>query len=452
MKITARKLISLTLALLLALSIIPAFSAFAVGIHLKSLSLDVVMPTVGKFPTFAKVDTELYESKNDDPKPTSQSNGVVWTNETSGVNLTISNVFKEGCTYTYSVSLYTKSNSDRFDSSISVNVSGNTASVNYVNEHHIIVSLTGLVPRPSDVVIKNVDLTVVNAYLNKYPTFAKVNTDQYESKNDSPAPTSQTNGVVWTNETSGINLNVSNVFRENCIYTYSVSLYAKDGYAFSSGTTATVNGQSATLTVNSAKNAKVTLTDIVPKYPNPFTDMPDGTWYTEAALYCNYHSYMNGTTDKTFSPMMSFSRAMFVTVLSKIDGADVSTYEGSSFSDVPTGKWYSKPIEWAYQKGYAAGTGGGKFGPDTPITRETLAQFFYTYSIKNLYAGPASVNLSKYTDVNKISPWAMTAVSWAVGAGLISGTSDTTISPQMTASRAQVAVIVKKFVENIITT
>ena len=300
------------------------------------------------------------------------------------------------------------------------------------------------------VMIMEVPLNVVMPTAGKYPTFAKVNDEHYESRNDDPAPASQTNGVVWTNEKTGVNLTISNVFRADCTYTFSISLYAKDGYAFSSDTKAAVNGKEATVTLNSTKNVTVTLSGIGVKFNNPFTDVPDGKWYTDAALYCNFCGFMTGTTETTFSPDMDFSRAMFVTVLSKIDGADTSDCEGSHFTDVPEGKWYSKPVEWAYRNNYASGTGNGCFSPMAPVTRETIAQFFYNYTAKK--GGNVSVldDLSAYTDAGEISGWAKTAVQWAVASELISGTSATTLSPKGTASRAQVAVIVKKFTTTIV--
>ena len=182
------------------------------------------------------------------------------------------------------------------------------------------------------------------------------------------------------------------------------------------------------------------------KMNNPFTDVPEGKWYTNAVLYCYANGYMAGTSDSTFAPNSSFTRAMFVTVLAKIDGADTSAYSGSSFTDVPEGKWYSKPVQWAYQNEFAAGLGGGRFGPNDPVTREQIAQFLYNYTQKRHWGVEGSSDLSGYPDADKVSNYAKNAVKWAVHYGLISGVKvgDTVyLQPKGTATRAQVAVIVK---------
>ena len=176
-----------------------------------------------------------------------------------------------------------------------------------------------------------------------------------------------------------------------------------------------------------------------------FEDLEPGKWYYEAALWCVSRDLMSGTSDTSFAPGAPVTRAMFVTVLARISRADTSDYTGTSFLDVPEGKWYSAPIEWAYRNGYASGIGGGKFGPGDPVTREQLAVFLYNLSGKfNLDVGSAD-GLERFTDAGEISGWALDAVKWAVAEGLISGTSDSTLSPKAGATRAQLAVIVKKF-------
>ena len=116
---------------------------------------------------------------------------------------------------------------------------------------------------------------------------------------------------------------------------------------------------------------------------------------------------------------------------------------------MPEGKWYSKTVEWAVKNGYTTGTGNNCFSPDAPITRETLAQFLYNYTMKKGKDVTVSEDLSGYTDAGDISGWAVNAVKWAVEKGLISGTSAATISPKNTATRAQVALIIMKYVENV---
>jgi len=180
---------------------------------------------------------------------------------------------------------------------------------------------------------------------------------------------------------------------------------------------------------------------------NPFKDLPAGSWYTESALYCYKYGYMAGTADAVFNPSGVFTRAMFVTVLYQIDFSS-EKYSTSSFSDVEVGKWYASNVEWAYRNGYASGLGHGVFGPSNPVTREQLAVFLYTYTEKSGYNISARADLSRYSDKGDISAWAYEAVSWAVAEGLISGTSSTNISPKTKVTRAQVAVILKKYLAN----
>ena len=184
-----------------------------------------------------------------------------------------------------------------------------------------------------------------------------------------------------------------------------------------------------------------------------FVDVPEGSWYADAVEYCDVRGLMVGTSENTFSPDALVTRAMFVTILSRIACADVSGYVGSSFEDVPEGKWYSKPVQWAYENGYTAGVSATEFAPDAPVTREMIVQFLYTYSQLNdltLFDNFNTNNLAVYEDADQISAWAYDAMRWAVGNGIISGTTEVTLAPRDYATRAQIAVMVANFVENIV--
>ena len=180
---------------------------------------------------------------------------------------------------------------------------------------------------------------------------------------------------------------------------------------------------------------------------NPFKDVPEGKWYTEGVLYCFRRGLMSGTGDGVFSPNAKLTREMFVTILAKIDGADTSAYAGTSFSDVKTGKWYSKPIEWAFRNGYTSGSGGGKFGLGDPVTRQQLAVFLYNYTKKKEIDVSGLADISGYADAGKVARWAVTGMRWAVASGMISGTGNNNLSPEGVATRAQVATIVMKYMD-----
>ena len=145
---------------------------------------------------------------------------------------------------------------------------------------------------------------------------------------------------------------------------------------------------------------------------------------------------------------------MFATILAKIDGADTSPYTEMTFGDVAAGKWYSEAVEWAYRNGYASGIGNDKegrplYGRKNPVTREQLALFFYTYSAAKGYDVDGRAGISGYSDLAELHSWAKDAVAWAVDIGLISGTSNTTLSPRSHATRAEVALIIKNYVETV---
>ena len=199
-------------------------------------------------------------------------------------------------------------------------------------------------------------------------------------------------------------------------------------------------------------NCEATETEEIAKIvvENPFIDIKPDQWYTSGILWCYEKGYMAGVSETEFGRKSNVTRAMFVTILAKIDGVDLSAYEGkTSFTDVAVGKWYSAAIEWAFQNGYTSGLAEGFFGYKSDVTREQLATFFYTYSEAKAYDVSGRAEMNGYTDLNRIHSWALDALSWAVDAGLISGTSATTLAPRASATRAELALIVKNYVENV---
>ena len=180
-----------------------------------------------------------------------------------------------------------------------------------------------------------------------------------------------------------------------------------------------------------------------------FNDVAGGGWYLDGINYCLDKGYMSGTSETQFGTFSPFTRAMFVTVLAKIDGVDLSRYDktldGLPFTDVKENAYYIRALKWAYEKGYTTGTGKTTFGTNSAVTREQLATFLYNYTKKKGYDVSASDDLAAFTDAGKISKWALTGVKWAVASGLISGTSDTALSPKSTATRAQIATIIMKY-------
>ncbi|MBQ7500772.1 MAG: S-layer homology domain-containing protein [Clostridia bacterium] len=179
-----------------------------------------------------------------------------------------------------------------------------------------------------------------------------------------------------------------------------------------------------------------------------FIDVPPDAWFAKAALWCSERGFITGTSDNTFSPNVNLTRAMFVQILARVAGANLDeiTYKGK-FTDVTADKWYAKAVQWAVDNNITSGISDTSFAPDAQVTREQLAVFFYAYSKSNEYDVSASDDLARFTDVDMISSWALTAIRWAVAEGLISGMTDTTIGPKGYATRAQAAVIFKNYVE-----
>lgn len=179
-----------------------------------------------------------------------------------------------------------------------------------------------------------------------------------------------------------------------------------------------------------------------------FLDATPSKWYYNAVAYCVNNKIMTGTGTKIFSPDTIMTRAMFVTVLSKLEGSKIPEYTTSSFTDVSMDSWYFKYVEWAYQKGLVKGIGEGIFGPENPVTREQLALFLFQATERRGYGTSERNDLSRFTDKEEVGDWALEAVQWAVEAGMISGTSTTTLSPTASATRAQVAQMVANFSRN----
>ena len=185
----------------------------------------------------------------------------------------------------------------------------------------------------------------------------------------------------------------------------------------------------------------------------PFTDVPEGAWYEDAAAYVYQHGLMAGTSATTFAPDATTSRSMIATILWRIAGSPVVDY-AMDFGDVPQGQWYSEAIRWAASEGIVSGYGNGTFGTNDSITREQFAAMLYRFAQEQGYdvSVGENTNILSYTDAEDVAEYAIPAMQWAVGAGIISGTGDgSTLSPQGQATRAQAAVMLMQFCENYVT-
>ena len=177
-----------------------------------------------------------------------------------------------------------------------------------------------------------------------------------------------------------------------------------------------------------------------------YSDVKESRWSRAAIMYVTEKGYMNGVSDGKFDPAGSMTRAMFVTVLWRRENSPAAEYR-PDFSDVKSGKYYSKAVIWAKDKGIVSGVTGTTFDPDGKITREQLATMLYRYcSVKNLYVDDKG-DVSSFSDKSKIHSYASDALSWAVGVGLIGGVTKDSLDPRGLATREQVATILKRFDE-----
>ena len=181
----------------------------------------------------------------------------------------------------------------------------------------------------------------------------------------------------------------------------------------------------------------------------PFNDVPEGYWAYDAIQYVYGEGLMAGTSGSTFNPEGTTTRGQIVTILWRLSGSPVVNYL-MDFDDVDPAAYYAEAIRWATSEGIAGGYGGGVFGPDDPITREQLAAMLYRYA--QLMGYDVSIgentNILSYADAFDVSEYAVSALQWACGAGIIHGTGDgSTLTPQGETTRAQVATVLMRFCE-----
>ena len=180
----------------------------------------------------------------------------------------------------------------------------------------------------------------------------------------------------------------------------------------------------------------------------PFTDVSTGDWFYEAVSYVYANGLMDGVSETQFAPNRNLTRGMVVTILYRLEGEPRVT-GSSGFSDVASGAWYADPVTWAAANGIVNGVSDTEFAPDTDITREQLAAILFRYAEYKGYDVSGRDSLTGYTDRSSISAYALDAMRWAVDEGLITGMTATTIVPQGTATRAQCATMLMRFIENI---
>ena len=175
----------------------------------------------------------------------------------------------------------------------------------------------------------------------------------------------------------------------------------------------------------------------------PFTDVNDNDWFFDVVRYVYEQGLMTGTSATEFSPNLTTTRGMIVSILNRLEGGP--TAEAAGFTDVADGDWYADAVNWAASEGIVAGYEDQTFRPNDPITREQLAAMLMNYAAWKGEDVSARADLSSYNDAASVSSWAVETVQWAVAEGLISGMPGNLLEPQGSATRAQVAAILQRF-------
>ena len=172
-----------------------------------------------------------------------------------------------------------------------------------------------------------------------------------------------------------------------------------------------------------------------------FIDVAPNAWYKDAVQYAYDNGLMTGVSDTEFAPEQTTTRAMIVSILARLE--NVTSAEAAGFADVSADDWYATAVNWAASAGVVSGTGDGNFSPNAAITREQLAAMLMNYSAWKGEDVSARADLSAYSD--QPSTWAEETMSWAVAEGLINGVTADQLQPQASATRAQVAAILQRF-------
>ena len=185
-------------------------------------------------------------------------------------------------------------------------------------------------------------------------------------------------------------------------------------------------------------------------FENPFTDVSESDWFFNDVKFVYQNGLMNGTSATTFSPEGTTSRGMIVTILWRMAGSPDMEDKiwGYPFADVDATAYYGTAVYWARLNGIAGGYDDATFGPNAPINREQMAVMMYRYAQYMGYdTTQGGMAIREYADYGQVSSYALEAMDWANATGIVTGTSESTLSPQGQATRAQAAAMFTRFCE-----
>ena len=172
----------------------------------------------------------------------------------------------------------------------------------------------------------------------------------------------------------------------------------------------------------------------------PFTDVNEGDWFYDKVAYVYHHKLMTGTSETTFEPNATLTRAMMVQILYNKEGRPAATTNGNPYTDVPKDQWYYNAVQWAYENKITSGTSETTFEPNSEVTREQFARFMYNYA-----GNPAVSGKLDFVDADQVSDWAYDAMIWANQNNIILGKKKSdgsvVLDPRGNATRAEAATI-----------
>lgn len=172
----------------------------------------------------------------------------------------------------------------------------------------------------------------------------------------------------------------------------------------------------------------------------PFTDVNEGDWFYDKVVYVYHNKLMTGTSETTFEPNATLTRAMMVQILYNKEGRPAATTNGNPYTDVPKDQWYYNAVQWAYENKITSGTSERTFGPNSEVTREQFARFMYNYA-----GNPAVSGKLDFVDADQVSDWAYDAMVWANQNNIILGKKKSdgsvVLDPRGNATRAEAATI-----------
>ena len=180
--------------------------------------------------------------------------------------------------------------------------------------------------------------------------------------------------------------------------------------------------------------------------PGGFTDVAANSWYAQAVDFVTRSRLMSGTSTGVFSPDNAMTRAMLVTVLWRAEGQPTAS-SAASFTDAASDSWYSSAVAWTAENGIVNGTSDTTFSPDKSVTRQEIAAILQRYAKYKGADITQTADLSACTDNASVASWASDAMAWAVNKGVITGAASTTLAPSANATRAQVATMLMRYMQ-----